>query len=182
MAWEERGKHGELATTLYAVGDGTEATHGLVGRTTSTAARVMSSTRRFSDLAAAPRLGMEAAWCRARLLWDGVAWGARHDMKTWRWWNFLGGGVCFGYDGGKGRHQQVGPTSQRGKKAGPGWQQGRAREALYADGPGGELGLRVEQACTAWLLGRIEGRGRESFPFLFCFQNQIQLWTKCKFK
>ena len=89
--------------------------------------------------------------------------------------DFLGGGVHFSYDGGKGRHRQVGPTSQRGKKAGIGCQQGRAREALYADRPGGELGLGVEQAYAAWLLGRIEGRGRESFPFLFCFQNQIQL-------
>ena len=69
--------------------------------------------------------------------------------------DFLGGGVHFSYDGGKGRHRQVGPTSQRGKKAGIGCQQGRAREALYADGPGGELGLGVEQACVAWLLGRL---------------------------
>ena len=46
--------------------------------------------------------------------------------------------------------RQVGPTSQRGKKVGPGCQRGRAREALHAGGPGGDLGLGVEQACAAW--------------------------------
>ena len=67
----------------------------------------------------------------------------------------------------------MGPTSQRGKKAGIGCQQGRAREALYADRPGGELGLGVEQACAAWLQGRIEGEGERVFLFYFVFKTKF---------
>jgi len=101
----------------------------------------------------------------------GVGCMARHeDMAAM---DFHGGGVHFSYDGGKGRHRQVGPTSQRGKKAGIGCQQGRAREALYADRPGGELGLGVEQACAAWLQGRIEGEGERVFLFYFVFKTKF---------
>ena len=68
MAWEERGKHGEVTTTLYAVGDGTEATRDAAERTASMAALGFAAARRFGEVAAASRLGMETKGYVARYL------------------------------------------------------------------------------------------------------------------
>ena len=39
--------------------------------------------------------------------------------------------------------------------------------------PRGELGLGVEQACAAWLQGRIEGEGERVFLFYFVFKTKF---------
>ena len=70
-------------------------------------ARDGSGTMRAPGIYGRGQLGMQG---------KDEAWPTRSRAAA----DFLGGGVRFGYDGGKGRHQQVVPTSQRGKKAGSG--------------------------------------------------------------